>query len=378
MSADINSPEFSQAAAADRIPLWVADMGFATAPSVLEAVRKRLEHPVFGYYMPSEEYYSAIINWQRQSYASSITRECIGYENSVLGGVSSALHILEEPGTPILLHSPTYNGFIQVMSDNGYPMILSPLRTDSDGVPRMDIQDMEQKIQSFNIHTVLLSSPHNPSGRVWERWELEEAMELFRRYDLNVISDEIWSDLTLYGNRHIPTRDVSADAARRTIAFYAPTKTFNIASIIGSYSIVTNPQLRERLDKYEQKSHYNNMNVLSMHALTGAYSPQGMDWLQSLKKALEKNIDLADTFFNSIKGVSMYRPQGTYIVSPDFSKWCENHGKTLSGLAREGIGLGVMWRDGKYYNMPNGMRLCLAQPYSLVEQAFRRLRTILA
>lgn len=377
ISQDVQDDEFKGAEQDRRIPLWVADMGFATAPAVTQHIEKRMKHPIYGYYLPSDEYYDAITKWHEQSYGwSGPTRETTGYENGVLGGVASALRLLAAPGSSILLHSPTYNGFIHVLEGMGYRMVLSPLKPDSQGTPRMDLGDMERKIRDENIRVVLFCSPHNPSGRVWTRVELNEAMKLFEKYDLTVISDEIWSDLTLYGNRHIPTASVSEDASQRTIAFYAPTKTFNIAGMIGSYSVVLNPKLRKALTELEAKCHYNNMNVLSMHALTGAYSDEGRAWMEELKKVLEFNIDSMCNFFSSIEGVRVFKPEGTYILSPDFRNWCASKGISLSELAKKGIETGVMWRDGKYYNMPDGIRLCLSQPSSLILQAIERLRPL--
>lgn len=377
ISQDVDDGEFSAAAQEKRIPLWVADMGFATAPAVTEHIRKRMEHPVYGYFLPSDEYYGVIARWHRESYGwNGPTKETTGYENGVLGGVASALRLLAAPGSPILLHSPTYNGFIHVLEDLGYRMVLSPLKKDGRGVSRMDLRDMEKKIKDNNIHVVLFCSPHNPSGRVWAREELEDAMKLFAKYDLTVISDEIWSDLTLYGNTHIPTASVSADAAQRTIAFYAPTKTFNLAGMIGSYSVVLNPRLRKALTEAEEKCHYNNMNVLSMHALIGAYSPEGRAWMNELKKVLEYNTDTMCAFFSSIDGVSVFKSEGTYIISPDFSKWSASNNTSVSELVQKGIATGVMWRDGKYYNMPDGIRLCLSQPSSLIREAVERLRPL--
>ena len=144
--------------------------------------------------------------------------------------------------------------------------------------------------------------------------------------------------------------------------------------MIGSYSVVLNPKLRKALTELEAKCHYNNMNVLSMHALIGAYSDEGRAWMEELKKVLEFNIDSMYSFFSSIEGVRVFKPEGTYILSPDFRNWCASKSISLSELAKKGIETGVMWRDGKYYNMPDGIRLCLSQPSSLIREAVERLR----
>ena len=370
LGRDAKTPEHP-----DPIPLWIADMSFPTAPCVTEAMLRRMEHPIYGYFAPSDEYYRAICLWQAESFGTDgLDREHIAYENGVLGGVVSALRVLCVPGEPVLLHAPTYTGFSSILEANGFPAVLSPLKPDEWGIARMDLADMEEKIVRRHIHTAILCSPHNPTGRVWERKELEEAMELFRRHDVFVISDEIWSDLTLYGNRHVPTQSVSEDARARTVAFYAPSKTFNLAGLIGSYRIVYNERLRAKLDRYEAQCHYNDMNVLSMHALIGAYSPEGRAWLSELRSVLETNVDAAFDFFHSVDGVTVQKPQGTYVSLPDFKDWCSLHGKTMDELCTAGLRTGVLWRDGRYFHAPYGIRLCLALPTHKLREALDRLR----
>ena len=238
----------------------------------------------------------------------------------------------------------------------------------------MDYEDMEKKIKENHIHTSLFCSPHNPSGRVWERWELERMMELFHKYDVQVISDEIWSDLTFFGKKHIPTQSVSEDARQRTIAFYAPSKTFHLAGLVGSYHIVYNKKLADALRRYESLGHYNDMNVLSMHALIGAYTTDGREWLAELKKVLETNINYAlDFFANKTSHVILYKPEGTDVIVPDFTDWCKYSGKTLDELLRAGVEVGVLWRDGRQFHIPYGIRMGLALPTSKLQEALRRL-----
>ena len=360
----------------DKIPMWIADMNFPTAPCVTEAIVQRASHPIYGYFVPSDEYYDAIIRWQKESFGViDLTRQNIGYENGVLGGITSALQVLNSAHAPVMVHSPTYTGFTTQLERNGFPVALSPLRADENGVLRMDYADMERQIKEQHIHTALFCSPHNPSGRVWQRWELEQAMELFQKYDVNVISDEIWSDLTLFGNRHIPTQSVSEDAKQRTVAFYAPSKTFNLAGLVGSYHVVYNQRLADELRVYEAKCHYNDMNVLSMHALIGAYTPEGRAWMELLKQVLETNIELTINFFqNEVRGVSLRKPGGTYVVVPDFENWCKTHDRTLDELLRSGVEVGVLWRDGRQFHIPYGIRLALGLPTQKLEEALRRLK----
>ncbi len=361
----------------DRIPMWVADMNFPTAPTVVEAMMERLQHPAYGYFDLSEEYYDSIIRWQeKRNGVTGLTKECIGYENGVLGGVISALNVMCSKGDGVLLHSPTYIGFTNCMKNNGYNIVHSPLVKDENGIWRMDFADMEKKIVENHIHAAVFCSPHNPCGRVWERWEIEKAMELYKKHDVFVISDEIWSDLILEGHKHIPTQSISEDAKNRTVAMYAPSKTFNLAGLVGSYHIIYNSWLRERVLKESSLSHYNGANVMSMHALVGAYKPEGYEWVDELRKVLSGNVDFAcDYIREHFEGVEVAKPEGTYMLFLDCTKWCAKHKKTIDELLRAGVEVGVIWQDGRPFHGPCHIRMNLALPLSRVKEAFERLNS---
>ncbi|MCQ2452403.1 MAG: aminotransferase class I/II-fold pyridoxal phosphate-dependent enzyme [Oscillospiraceae bacterium] len=360
----------------DRIPMWVADMNFATAPSVQKAMLDRIAHPCFGYFGPSKEYLDAIIRWQESRHGTvGLTPENIGYENGVLGGVVSALNTFCVRVATVLLHSPTYIGFSHVLEENGYQAVHSPLKKDEQGVWRMDYEDMEEKLSQEDIRCVILCSPHNPCGRVWERWELEKAAALFEKYEVSVISDEIWADIVLDNNKHIPTQQVSDYVKQNSVALYAITKTFNLAGLVGSYRIVYNKKLHARLKKEINLSHYNGMNVLSMHALVGAYSAEGEEWADELLQVLSTNAKVACDFIEAnFPGVTVSRPEGTYMLFLDCTEWCEKHGKTLDELLKAGVGVGVIWQDGRAFFGPCHIRMNLALPTARVEEAFRRLK----
>ncbi len=359
----------------DAIPMWVADMNFATVPTIPEAIIERAKHPLYGYFAPREEYFDAIIRWQSErNGVTGLKKEHIGYENGVLGGVISALNVMCSRGDAVLLHSPTYVGFTGSLGNNGYKMVHSQLKKDENGVWRMDFEDMERKIAENNIHAAVFCSPHNPTGRVWERWEIERFMELCRKYGVGVVSDEIWSDIILPGNKHIPTQSVSEDAANRTVALYAPSKTFNLAGLIGSYHIIYGKWLRERVEKESSLPHYNDMNVLSMHALIGAYRPEGHEWLGELLEVIGGNVDYACNYIaERFEGVSVSRPQGTYMLFLDCGGWCAAHGCGLDELIKAGWDVGVAWQDGRAFFGKSHIRMNLALPLARVKEAFERL-----
>ena len=359
----------------DLIPMWVADMNFLACPTIPEAIIQRTQHTTYGYFRPREEYYDSIIRWQKErNGVDGLKPEHIGYSNGVLGGVTSAMNVLCSRGDKVLVHSPTYVGFTGTLTNNGYHIVHSPLKLDDQGIWRMDFEDMEKKIVENKIHAAIFCSPHNPCGRVWERWEIEKAMELYKKYDVFVISDEIWSDIILQRRRHIPPQSVSEDAKMRTVAMYAPSKTFNLAGLVGSYSIIYNSWLRNRIEKEASLCHYNSMNLLSMYALIGAYKNEGYEWVDELRQVITGNVSYAcDYIEKHFDGVTVSRPQGTYMLFLDCTEWCAKHGKTMDELEQMCWDVGVALQDGRMFHGPCHLRVNLALPLSRVQEAFHRL-----
>lgn len=359
----------------DAIPMWVADMNFSVVPTVQEAIIERTKHPAFGYFEPRKEYFDSIIKWQEtRNDVRGLAKEHIGYENGVLGGVLSALKVFCSNGDNVLVHSPTYIGFTVSLKNNGYNIVHSDLVQDENGVWRMNYEDMEKKIVDKKIHAAIMCSPHNPCGRVWERWELEKAMELYRKHDVFVVSDEIWSDIILADNKHIPTQSVSEDARNRTVALYAPSKTFNLAGMIGSYHIIYNSWIRDRVEKESSLCHYNEMNVLSMYALIGAYKKEGYEWVDELRDALTENVEYACKFIaEKFDGVSCSKPQGTYMLFVDCTQWCKKHGKSIDDVEKACWDVGVAVQDGRKFNGECHLRINLALPKDKIMEAFDRM-----
>ena len=359
----------------DIIPMWVADMNFTTCPTIPQTMIARAEHPAYGYFDIRKEYFDEIIKWhETRNSVTGLTSEHIGYENGVLGGVLSALSVTCSRGDNVLLHSPTYIGFTGSLKNCGFNIILSDLIKDEDGIWRMDLKDMENKIRRHHIHAVIFCSPHNPCGRVWTQDEILQFTELCRKYDVSIISDEIWSDIILFGNRHIPTQSVSEDARQRTVALYAPSKTFNLAGLVGAYHIIYNDRLRERIRKESSLCHYNSINLLSMYALIGAYSPEGYRWVDELVTVLGQNIDYACSFIRDhLSGLEVSRPEGTYMLFVDCSKYCKGSGKTLDDVLRSAWKVGAAIQDGRPFHGPCHVRINLALPLSRVKEAFGRL-----
>ncbi|MDD7305791.1 MAG: aminotransferase class I/II-fold pyridoxal phosphate-dependent enzyme [Peptoniphilaceae bacterium] len=359
----------------DVIPMWVADMNFPTVPTIQDEIIERVKHPAFGYFSPTDEYFNAIIDWHKnRKGVADLKKEYIGYENGVLGGLVSALNVFCSKGDNVLVHAPTYIGFTMSLENNGYNIIHSQLIKDENGKWIMDYEDMEKKIVDNNISATIFCNPHNPTGRVWTKEEIKKAMDIFEKYHVKVISDEIWSDLLINGHKYTPTQTVSAYARENTVALYAPSKTFNLAGLVGSYHVIYNKYLRNRLDKESSLSHYNEMNVLSMHALIGAYKKEGGEWLDQLLEVLSKNINYAYNYIKkNFDGVSVNKPEGTYMLFLDLEKYCKKNDVDVEKILKAGWDVGVAWQDGRPFQSKYAIRMNLALPYTRVLEAFDRL-----
>ena len=255
---------------------------------------------------------------------------------------------------------------------------LRKLRGDEDlaahRAARQLVGKVAAEIVENDLHAAIICSPHNPCGRVWTAEELGKAMEIFERHGVYVVSDEIWSDILVGGSRHTPTQSVSSYAKSHTVALYAPSKTFNLAGLIGSYHIIYDKWMRDRHRSQSALSMYNSMNVLSMHALIGAYSKAGQDWTDQLCEVITKNVDFAyGHIVSNYKGISLAKPEGTYMLFLHCEDWCKEHGKELEELMKLGTDVGVCWQDGRPFHDPYGIRMNLALPHSKVKEAFGRL-----
>lgn len=358
----------------DSIPLWIADMNFATVPTITQALMERVKHPLYGYTFYPNEFYEKIIYWHRsRNGVKGLKPEHIGYQNGVIGGVVSAAQVLCTPGETLLIHSPIYNGFERGLCNAGFRLEYSPLVPDENGIMRMDFEDMERRIVAQNIHTLIFCNPHNPCGRVWEPEELRQMMELCEKHDVYVICDEIWSDLILPGYHHTPLQSVSESARHRTVALYALGKTFNCSGMLAGYSIIYNKRLRDLISRQSNLTFYNEMHLLSLPAFMGAYTPEGAEWVDELMQVISANMDYAVERLSRYPGVKCSKPQATYMLFVDFSQWCADHGTTVSDFATKGCKVGISWQNGRVFQDPNSIRMNLALPKVLLEKALDRM-----
>lgn len=360
--------------AENMIPMWIADMDFATPECVIEAITNRCKHPLFGYFSPEQNYYDAIKHWQTSSFdvTYQLDQSTIMYQNSVLGAVSTFVSCYTLPNDNVLLNSPTYNMFMNIIKSLGRNVCPSALVLDDNDIYRLDFEDIEAKIVENNISTYIFCSPHNPTGRVWEKWELEKVIEICDKHNVKILSDEVWSDLVFSG-KHTTILSVNEVAQKISTAVYSTSKTFNLAGISSAYSITLNQDMKEKLFAFSKSTFYNSPNILSCYALIGAYEG-GADWVDELKKYIRINQEYVVNYINdNFKDVHAYLPEGTYLVWVDFTKCNKDFDEIYSNLKE----LGVLPNNGKDYLMDKFLRLNVGCPYSYCVESMERFSKVL-
>lgn len=365
-------PRYSASPDKPLSPMWIADMDFAVPECVLKEIRSRLEHPVFGYSDPDPRFAQSIIQWaQDRRGVTDLRPEHIRCQNSALGGVVTAIQTLTDPGGPVLLHLPNYNGFTKAIADSGRRLVGSPLVQDGNGVFRIDLEDMDRRIQQEHIRCLIFCSPHNPTGRVWTREEIEAVCELCERRGVSIISDEVWSDFVFSPNRHLSTTQVTPYAHEHTITLNGASKTFNLAGLHASYSIVYQDELRQAYHKNSDASHTNAPNALTIAALIGAYTG-GAEYVDKLVPYIHQNMELVHKFLRrEVPAVRSCIPEGTYTMWLDFTATGRSQEENIRRMGEQGLVI----NPGSDYHGENWFRMNVACPRSLVEQALRQLES---
>ena len=358
---------------ADVLPLWVADMDFETSSYIEDALVERAKMGIYGYSDAQTPYFGAVAGWMKRHHSWEPKEEWLVKTPGVVFALAMAVKAYTEPGDAVLIQSPVYYPFSEVIADNGRRVVSSTLVLGDDNRYHMDVADFEEKLKSENVKLFFLCNPHNPVGRVWTKEELTVIGDLCVQYGVTVVSDEIHGDFIFKGEHQV-FAGIKKEYEDITITCTAPSKTFNLAGLIGSYHIIYNDWLRDRILKESSLSHYNSMNLLSMYALIGAYKPEGYEWVDELKEVLSGNINYAcDYIEKHFEGIHVSKPEGTYMLFLDCTEWCQKHGKSITELQAAGIEVGVIWQDGVAFHGPCHIRMNLALPFSRVKEAFERL-----
>lgn len=359
----------------DVIPLWVADMDFETPEFIRNAVIDRAKHEIYGYTLKSEDYYFAIQNWLKKRYTWNISTESIFFSPGVVPGLVLCILALTNPGDKIIIQTPVYFPFFTSIEGNGRELLINPLK-EINGDYKMDFEDLKSKIDS-KTKMILLSSPHNPVGRVWKKDELGELLEICITNEIIIISDEIHSDLVFAPNKHIPIASLSDKAKLQTITLMSPTKTFNMAGLSTSYLIIENELFIEKIKAILNSYHLFHGNLFGNVATEAAYK-NGEEWLERLLEYTEENIDYVNHFFAThIPMLHFHKPEGTYLLWIDFRNLGMNDKELKEFLVhRAGIGLNQGTVFGE--NGSGFMRMNVACPRSILEIAMMQLKTAIA
>ncbi|MCL2109665.1 MAG: pyridoxal phosphate-dependent aminotransferase [Oscillospiraceae bacterium] len=352
---------------ADALPMWVADMDFPAPPEVLADIQSAVAHGIFGYTEAKESYYNAVINWFKSRFDYAVTRREIVKAPGIVFALAQAIRAFTEPGDAVLIQTPVYYPFYDIIRDNDRKIVTNPLIYEHRKYT-INFADFERKIVDENVKLFLLCSPHNPVGRVWTKAELERLDEICRRHNVIIISDEIHCDFVWSNHAHTCFGSINPNAVIAT----APSKTFNLAGLQISNLFVRDTELRKKLKTEINKSGYSQLNTLGIVSCESAYT-KGLQWLDELKIYLQNNINLTRDFLQSrLPKVKFIEPESTYLVWLDFAEYGLSQAE-LDKRVTEGAKL---WLDGGTMFGKEGegfQRVNIACPRSVLQDALDRL-----
>lgn len=353
----------------DLLPMWVADMDFQSPPCVKEAIIERTQHGIFGYTCPSQGYYQSIINWVSASHGWDIKKEWISFIPGIVKGIAFVIDCFTDDKDKVIIQPPVYHPFRIVPTLHGREVVYNELIFDGENY-RMDFEKLAEQVKTAKI--LILCNPHNPGGRVWSKLELQQLAEICYDNQVLVVSDEIHSDLALNGHIHIPFASVSEKAAQNSITFMAPSKTFNIAGIVSSFSVVSNDYLRTKFYKYLEASELEEGHIFAYLAAQTVYE-KGHDWLAQLKQYIWGNVCFADTYLKKyLPQVKVVIPEASFLVWLDCRDLQMSQADLVSFFINEAK---LALNDGAMFG-PGGkgfMRLNIGTPRSVVEKALGQL-----
>lgn len=354
----------------DILPMWIADMDFKSSDEIIQALKERAEHGVFGYGYRKDSFYDAIINWVKTRYNWEIKKEWILFTPGVVMGLNLGVRELVKEGQKVLVQPPVYPPFYRVLSNNGRLANNNPLIYNGEKFV-MDYDDLEKNIDK-DTKLMLLCNPHNPVGRVWSKEELTRLGDICLKNGTIIVSDEIHCDLTLKGHTHTPLASISKELEQNTITLMAPSKTFNIAGLVTSIAIVANDEIRDTFLKAIESMEIDNNTTFGTLGLEVAYDQSGQ-WFEEVMVYIEDNIDFAIEYIKkNIPKIRVDRPEGTYLLWLDF----RGLGKSKEVINESLIKIGkVALNDGSSYG-ENGngfFRLNIACPRVILEDGLKRV-----
>jgi cystathionine beta-lyase len=357
------------------IPMWIADMDFRPPEEVVKSVCERAAHGIYGYESRPEEYLEAVTNWLLTRHNWKVSPSWIFHSPGVVSGLALAIHAFSKPGDRVLIQCPVYPPFHSVIQDNDRIVAESPLYLEGSKF-RMDFANLEKQFQS-GVKLMMLCSPHNPIGRVWTREELEKLAQLAVKYEVIVLADEIWADLTFPGFKHIPLASISPEIAKQTLTFMAPSKTFNLAGFYLSNVIISNPKLQEAYCRQVKRLALNHINVFGLVASEAAYRV-GHEWLNELLVYLKDNVRyVIDEMAKITSQIRIIEPEGTFLLWLD----CRDLGIPAKELNSFFVDKArVAFNDGSVFGSSGRgfQRMNIGCPRIIIQEALSRIENALS
>lgn len=355
----------------DVIPMWIADMDFRTPQCIVDVMRKRMEHEIFGYTFLSPQWKPAIINWISRRYNWHVMEEEIGFVGGIVPAIAYIIQCFTNEGDKVLIQPPVYHPYNNVTRDFKRIPVNNPLRL-VDGQYEIDFADFEEKAKGCKLF--LLCNPHNPGGRVWSAEELRRMAEICAENNVLVVSDEIHCDMTLYGYKHTPFAIVSDAAAQNSITLMAASKTFNIAGLKSSYHITPNANIRERYNEFLRINELDCAHLFASEAVAAAYN-HGEEWLNQMIAYVEDNIDFMHDFIKkNMPKLDIIRPQASYLVFIDARGLQMPQEELVDFFAKKakvGMNDGAMFgQEGRGF-----MRMNVGCPRSVLCKALTQIKT---
>ena len=370
-----NSYKWDSAGDADVLPMWVADMDFRTAPPVVEALRKRAEHGIFGYVRVPDAYYAAVTNWFARRHDWQIEKEWIIYTTGVVPALSAVIKALTAPGDKVMVQTPVYNCFFSSIRNNGCGMIANPLIY-RNGTYQIDFADLEQKAADPSVKVLLLCNPHNPAGRVWTKQELTRIGDICIRNNVWVVADEIHCELVFPGHTYIPFASISQEFLMHSVTCTSPSKAFNLAGLQIANIISADTDIRTKIDKAININEVCDVNPFGVEALMAAYN-DGEEWLEELKQYLFANYNYLRVYFEEyLPEFPVATLEGTYLVWADCSVLNQSSDETVKTLLEKE----KLWvNEGSLYGEAGEgfIRINIACPRQQLIEGLNRLRRAL-
>lgn len=362
----------------DLLPLWVADMDFETPHFITDALRRRLDHSLFGYTTVPDDYWLSIISWIEEHHNWQVRRRWLTYIPGIVKGIGMAINVFVKPDEKVIIQTPVYHPFRLTPEGNGRQVVYNPLRELPGGGYEMDFDNLRDVVDD-KCRLLILSNPHNPAGICWSKETLARLAHFCRERGIIVISDEIHCDMALFGNIHTPFATVSPEAADISITFGAPSKTFNIAGIVSSYAIVPNDNLRTRFFSWLEANELNEPTLFAPIATIAAFSDDGEQWRKQMLSYVEQNILFVEEYLRQhIPQIKALRPEASFLVWLDCRGLKLDHKELINlfvNKARLALNDGSMFFPPRSEEARKGgfMRLNVGTPRSILKEALQRL-----